>query len=429
VSEFAASTDERSARGAIAIAYAALATCFAITLFTNKTLIGLAPGWHAGRPLTGTVGDYPTQFLLGSAKDGGFCLAVLVLAFLLRKSAAQLLPRLGQRKLWINLLIAFAVASVFLLKLQPAGMGRLYAEASVEPFLMEPGFYHRRILMPALAHGLHLSGVLYGLFFWLVFALTAALANAYLEVKGVVLSRLETASLFTTGIFGTSLGLPGYGEILVLGLALFALLDFERAGRSGIVQLICFGLALLTHESAAMLVFGTLGLCLFGLRFLVHLAALLGFYLLLFALSFGLDVHAAASSQLTGGVSNAGRVVRTFPYVLLAVVTVWKLGLAVAAMAAARSIAAREYRTAAIIGMAFAGGILLCAIATDYSRMIAFGTFALLIALPWVLPTLSDRQRSWLAAANLLFPTIYVSLRGAHSYAGLYGVLLGPVLH
>jgi hypothetical protein len=294
---------------------------------------------------------------------------------------------------------------------------------------MEPGFYHRRILMPALAHGLHLSGVLYGLFFWSVFALTAALAAAYLEVKGVVLSRLELASLFTTGMFGASLGLPGYGEIMVLGLALFALLDFERVGRSGIVQLICFGLALLTHESAALLAFGTLGLCLFGLRVLVHLAALLGLYLLLFGLSFGFDMHAAATSQLTGGVSNAGRVIGTFPYVLLAVATVWKLGLGVAAVAAARSIAAREYGTAAIVGMALAGGILLCAIATDYSRMIAFGTFALLIALPWVLPSLSDRQRSWLAAANLLLPTIYVSLRGAYSYTGLYGLLLGPVLH
>nr|WP_319566038.1 hypothetical protein [uncultured Rhodoferax sp.] len=419
------------------IAHLALVSCFFITHFTNGILIRVigkvlekGAEWHPAGQMIATVGDRAGQYFLGSVKDCIFTLALLVFGFLLRKPLGMLPQQIARNGRWRDIAISLFVASLFLLMLRPAGMGLNYAEVSVEPFLMEPGYYHRRILMPVLAHGLHLSGVLYGVFFWAVFILVCLFVNVYLATRGVVLSRLELASLYTTGVFASSLGLPGYGEILVLGFTLLAMLEFERTGRAGTVQVVCFGLALLTHESAATLAFGTLSLCLFGWRSILHFGLLLACYLGLFWLSFGLDEHAAWASQLTGGESNASRFLHVLPLVVLSLATVWKLGLLAAAVAVARSVVDREFRTAGIVLLAISGSLALSVIATDTTRMFAFGTFGLLLALPWALPRLSVRQRQWFAAVNLLLPTLYVSAnKGVHTYNGLYGLVFKPLIH
>lgn len=414
--------------------YAAFATCVAITCFTNDVIFALireyahrSPDWPtaAARQLPYAAGDRYDQYLLASIKDAAFFASLILFGWLLHDSVLQLWPALRQRRLWTDVLVGLLVASIFLFALVPSGMGRIYAYASVEPFLQHQGFFYRRILMPVLAHDLHLDGVLYGVFHWMVALSVFALASIYLNTRGLVLSRLELASLYTSGIFATALALPGYSEVLVLGLTLLAMLDFDRNRRSGIVQAVCFALALLTHETAAVLAFGTLALCWFDRRFLPHFAALLGIYLAIWLASWGFDAGHAAAAQLTGGKSNLPQFARTLPLVFFSLFAAYKLTLIAAVPAVTGSLAERRYRPALLILMALGGSIALTAVATDYTRMMAFGSFALLVALPVALTPLSARVRMTLAAANLLIPTVYASARhGVVAYHGLYGVIV-----
>lgn len=421
-------------RAAAILLYAAFAICVAITCFTNDIILRLirqlahrGADWPsaAARQLQDAAADRYDQYLLGSIKGAMFFVCLLAFGFLLRRAVAATLPALRRRKSWIDVLIGVAIASIFLFEIVPNGMGRIYAYNSVEPFLQHQGFFHRRILMPVLAHDLHLDGVLYGVFHWLVALSAFALANLYFEGKGLVLSRLELASLYTSGIFATALGLPGYGEILVLWLTLFAMIDFDRAGRSGIVQPVCFAIALLTHETAAALAFGTLALTYFDRRFLPHLLGLLATYLAIWLASYGFDPNRATSAQLTGGASNFEQFTRTLPLVLFSLFAAYKLTLIAAISAVVRFVAAKQLRLAALVGLALGGGLALTAIATDYTRMAAFGGFAMLVILPATLTPLSARTRMMLASANLLIPTLYVAARhGAVTYHGLYGLVL-----
>lgn len=414
--------------------YAAFAICVAITCFTNDIILGFVrdhmhagPGWPsaAARDLPYAAADRYDGYLLGSIKGTAFFACILVFAFLLRHAAFRIWPELRRRKLWIDLLMGVAIASIFLIEIVPNGMGRIYAYNSVEPFLQHQGFFHRRILMPVLAHQLHLDGIFYGVFHWIVALSAFALTSIYLERKGLILSRLELASLYTTGIFATALGLPGHGEILVLWFTLFAMLDFDRTGSSGIVQPVCFALALLTHETAAVLAFGTLTVTYFDRRFLPHFLGLLALYLVIWLASFGFDQNSATAAQLTGGASNLDRFVRTVPMAFFSLFASYKLTLVAAAAAIASLVMARHLRPALLIAMALGGGFALTAIATDYTRMVAFGGFAMLIALPVALKPLSPRTRMMLASANLLIPTLYVAARhGAVTYHGLYGLIL-----
>ncbi len=426
-------------RIAVALAYTALLVCFVITNFTNdvilqkvRLVLGKKPDWPepALRHMRFVASDHYTQYLLASVKDAAFFVCLVVLGFLIRTAAMSLWPAIKQRTLWINPLIGFCIASIFILQIQTAGMGETYAQVSIDPFLQHTGMYYRRILMPVLAHDLHLAGVLYGFFYWGVVLIVLALVSIYVGTKGLTLSKLELASLCTVGSFATGLGLPGYPELLVLGFTLLAMLDFEHRGRAGISQLVLFGLALLTHESAAVLSFGVMALCLFDRRFLIHFLALLSLYVLIWLLSFSFDVQAAARTQTVVIANNAMQYQGNLPHALLSIPMAYKFMLIVAAAAVALLAVAGDYRKAAFIVLAIAGGAATTYVAVDYSRVVSFGTFGVIVALPVVLTRLSQRQRLGLALANLMTPTIYISIHaGIWPYRGLYGLVLARVFH
>lgn len=426
-------TQRSDMRAAISI-YLALAICFAITCFTNQVILEAvravlrkSADWPlaTAREMIFASGDYYTQYLLASIKDTAFALCLLVFGLLLRHAIASLWPLRPRRARWADILIGLAIASVVLCEITPSGMGRVYGYVSVEPFLQEQGFYHRRILLSVLAHDLHLGGVFYPLFCWLLGILMFALADIYLRAKGLILSRIELASLYTVGIFGAVLGLPGYVEFGVFGLTILALIEFERVGRSSMVQPICFGLALLTHEVAAVLAFGAFALCVFDRRFMAHFVAILAMYVFIWLASYGFDVGRGTTAQLTGGASNAARFLPTLPLVIIALFATYKLALAGLVTAIVGFVAMRDFRRAWLVVIAIVGGVALTAIATDYTRMISFGSFALLFALPPVMQRMSARWRLWLALANLCVPTLYVAAHaGVVTYHGLYGLIL-----
>lgn len=434
----AATHGARMARGfdriAVLLLYAAFAICVAVTCFTNDVLLGLvrlhagfAADWptEAARRLPYSAADRYDQYLLSSIKGAAFFVSLLVFAFLLRGAVAATWPAMRSRKLWLDLLIGLATASIFLFEVVPSGMGRIYAYNSVEPFLQHQGFFHRRILMPVLAHYVHLDGVLYGVFYWILALFTLALASIYLGQRGLRLSRLELASLYTTGIFATAIALPGHGEILVFALTQLAMLDAGRRDGNSIVGPACFALALLAHETAAVLAFGALALTSLDRRFLLHFAAILAVYATIWLASYGFDFRRAASTQFTGGTSNFDRFRNDLPLAMLGMLAAYKLTLIAAVPAVARFAGSGRLRLASLVCLALGGGLALMAIATDYSRMAAFGGFAMLFVLPETLTPLSLRTRRMLASANLAIPTVYVSaLHGAVAYHGLYGLVL-----
>lgn len=158
---------------------------------------------------------------------------------------------------------------------------------------------------------------------------------------------------------------------------------------------------------------------------LLHFVALLTVYLAIWLASYGFDIARATSTQLTGGTSNFERFVANVPLAVFSLAAAFKLTLVAALVAIAKFGRAGQVRPAIIVCCAIGGGFALMAIATDYTRMAAFGGFAMLFALPAVLSPLPVATRRWLACANLAIPTVYVgAMHGAVAYQGLYGLIL-----
>ena len=418
----------------LAATFAALLTAFAVTSFTNEVLFRW---WrvlaHRGADWPATENRFPPfavadrydAYLLASTKDALFFAALVTLLWPLRGAVAAIWPSLKRRSLWIGVLGALCIAGVLLFNPFPSGMGRAYQEASVEPFLQHQGMFNRRILMPVLAHDIHLGGVLYGFACALATVGVIGLTVVYLQGRGLALSVVELGSLLTTGLFASTLGLPGYGDIIVLGLTLVALLDFDRRGRAGVVQVACFGLALLAHESAAVLAFGILGVCRFGPRFMAAFAFVLGLYVATWLAAFDFDPAAAVRAQGAGDTPKLFYALNHIPHVLFSAVVAYKLAIVALTAGAFALWRVNRRREALVAALALAGGLGLCGFGTDYSRMISFGTFGLLVALPAALEGLDRRQRLWLALGNLLVPTLYARAQGGFwPYPGLYGFVL-----
>jgi hypothetical protein len=378
-------------------------------------------------PDIGYGADKYLRFSIGALKRAIYFASLLAIIIAIRGTFTPLRPPLANRALWLNLLGGLALASIFILQFRAAGHGLIYAKLSLDPFMQELSYWNRRVLLLALANLIQLTGVMYTLAVWIVAIAVIALVSVWLKTRGVVLSWLELAGLYTLGLFGATLGMPGYPEILVLGLALLAMLDFDRRGRSGPVQIACFGLALMSHESAAAVAFTALAWFYFDRRFLLAWALLLALYLFTWLLPYGFDVHAAFAMGTAAGQSNSVHLFELY-YMrsLFAAAVDFKFLALVAIAAVVMLLRDGKLRQAAFIAAAPFGGFLLNVVASDYSRMTAFGTVGMLAALPVVLPHLSVNQRRALAVGNLLFPTYVVTAHGGiHMYDGLYGWAFG----
>lgn len=417
------------------VLYGALLACFLIANITNGTIIhGSGRAFSLLSQATDRNVDalihYSSRdnadYFLSAAKSAVFLAAMTALAILYRRVAAPLWPDVSRPDRLARAVGALALASVFIFAIFPAAHGLIYSKLSLNPFSQEPTFWYRRILMVGLASLLQLKGALYIVLFWAVTVLTVVLAQTYAGRRNLTLTTLELASLVTTGMFGVALALPGYPEILVLCLTLVAMLDFEHRGRSGPVQVMCFGLALLTHESAAVLAFGALGLFLFGRTFLVAAGALLAAYVFTWLMNFGFDTRAAVDLQTAFGGATAMDTFRAnVPRALFSLLSGYKLLVVILALALIRFLRGLDYRSAAMLISLVAGGLALTLIATDYTRMIGFGSFAMLLAIRQVAPDWSMRRRQVFAALNLLTPLVIVQgASGVWVQNGLYGLAL-----
>ncbi len=417
---------------------AALTVCFFAANVTNRFIIE-----HSGRifplinnwlirsvdPMYDFAGKDIPRFSAGSLREGAFFWALILLGWRLRTYIRNLIGDMGNKSLWSKTLISIAISNLLFFSIAPSAHGLIYAKISISPFMQEPNIWYRRILPMEVAETLHLSGILYIALFWMIVAFVFYIADLYLIRKGVDLSIAERTAIYTTGMFATAIGWPAEPEILVLGLTLLAMLDFEQTGQSGPIQLACSGLALLTHESAALLAFGVLGLFMFGRRFIVGYLLLLGLYVFSWLLEFGFDPASAARIHTVIGGQDAFQTFREhIPQAILSVFTTFKLLLVVAVAAVVMLARRGDPRRAALIVCAIIGGFALMIFASDFTRMAAFGTFGVLVALPVILPDLSPRRRGGLAAANLIIPTIVIQGHsGIWTFSGVYGIVLRRV--
>ncbi len=421
-----------------ALVVASLTACFFAANVTNRFIIEhfgrifpLIDNWlirSVDRMYDFTGKDIP-RFSVGSLREGVFFWALAFLCWRLRYYIKKLIGGMGNKSLWYRILISILISNALFYSIMPSGHGLIYAKISINPFMQEPNIWYRRILPMAIAEILHLNGILYIAFFWIMVTCVFYIADIYLFRKGVDLSVAERTAIYTTGMFATAIGWPAEPEILVLGLTLLAMLDFDQTGRSGPVQLACSGLALLTHETSALLAFSVLGLFMFGRRFIVGFLLLLGLYVSSWLLEFGFDPASAARIHTVIGGQDAFQTFRDhIPQAILSVFTTFKLLLVVAAAAIVKLAGHGDPRRAAIVACAIIGGFALMIFAGDFTRMAAFGTFGVLVALPVVLLDLSPRRRGMLAAANLVIPTIVIQGHsGIWTFSGVYGTVLRRV--
>jgi hypothetical protein len=412
-----------------------LTLCFAITNLTNTTLLDYFSAFFtrivrssqdSAEILTNLKFSGLSKLVIVPIKDAAFFFSLLILLAVSAKPICDLLPDLRKDSQWFNIFCGLLIASVFIFSIMLQTHGLVYAKLALDPFAQEPSFWYRRILMPALANFVHLTGILYVVFFWMVAAFVFALVNIYLQSKNVRLSPLELGSLYTVAVFASALGHPGYPELLVLGFTILALLDFERTGRSGRFQVICFGLALLTHESAAALAFGIVGLFYFGLRFLLAAGLLFVIYVFTWILNFGFDVGAAAKVQmLVGGRTGPEWFHASLIYALISPFVAFKLFIIVAFAAIGLSLRRSAYREALVVSSALLGSFVLTYLATDYSRIMSFATIGILVAITVIFPVLSMAQRRVFAVLNLIVPSFAVAGNvGIAYFGGLYGLVL-----
>jgi hypothetical protein len=426
---------ERSPALPYAVVYLLLLVCFVATNLTNQTIVAsFAPFFdQIARSTRGSAEvlqnfniDLIPKLVLAPVKDAAFFFSLILLASLVQDSFYALWPALRERRLWSRTLIAMLISSIFILSILPQVQGWVYSKIAIEPFMQETDFFYRRIMMPELANLFHLTGALYIVFFWLAAAFTFALVDVYLKSKQVVLSRLELGSLFTIGTFAGVLGNPGYPEILVLGFTLMAILDFDRTGKADYRTLIWFGLSLLTHESAAVAAFGPLAVFMFGVRFAIAAAALLGLYVFTWLLNFGFDIHGALETHaVSGGKGAVQYFIDEWYLAISAPLFAFKLFSLVAVAAIVACLRRKNVNGALVIASGIGGAAALNVIGIDYTRIASFGTFAALIAIAVVFPTVSMQHRRIFAVLNLATPSFYVvGNAGIEHYGGLYRFLL-----
>ncbi len=418
-----------------AVVFGSLAACFLVTNVTNQFILAnsgriypLINNWliRSQDSLYDFGGKDIPRYSLGAFKDSVFFWSFALLVWRLRREFLAVFGQFGDALLWKRIILGLLVASCLILMIFPSGHGLIYSKLSLNIFLQEPSFWHKRILPLEIASILHLSGAMYIVFFWCMTAAVIYITNLYLKSKSLELSTIEIASLCTAGVFSTALGMPGEPEILVLGLALVAILDFDRSKKSGPMQIACFGLALMSHESAAIMAFGVLGVFMFGWRFMIGYGVLLGVYVFAWLLEFGFDYQAASQVQTNfGGTTTYQTLLDHIPLAIFSALCVFKLLFVVAVAAIVKLARAGAFRAAALIACGLVGGIPLMAGGADFTRMAAFGTFAVVIALPVILPSLSPRQRWAGAVANLAIPAVAIQGHsGLWTYNGLYGLLL-----
>lgn len=327
-------------------------------------------------------------------------------------------------------LLMSVILACLVLPLQLRSLGDSYAQMSLSPFEEGFGILYRRLLMPALANTIGLSGYV----FYLLFSIGLAVVLVYVvlswfDKNGVHVSRIVVLSLFTSSFVLYGFELPGYPD--QLAMILFMLMMVLPESPYGRLSLVALSLA--THEASIVMILPAAFL-MFTKRERQGAMGLIVAYALFVLTGQGFDVAPLFQAHMyfdaTG--NSAWAYLMSSPLLAVAGIFVafklfWLLGFgaAIEAWRNADRAVARTVLTSMLLPLA----IVLFAV--DTSRFAGFGFFGLLVALQYVVEheVFGPKTLRALSLANLILPSVYVGLNsGVMMFPGLYRVVYGWVM-
>jgi hypothetical protein len=404
--------------------YLPTALCFFVINITNSKILELLLRHHLiyGSDADRAANfDKTIRFFLVPAKSFIFfvCTAVLLapVGLYLAKQIKTRLKRQQVLKTLLSLCICFILTSTVF----PTGFGRSYARISTDPFNQDIGQLYRRLLIPGLANLYHVDGFLYTFLFWTLVLLAALVARLYFLSKDIDLTVLQEVSLLTCGIFASSFEFPGVTEIAVLLLGIVALMAYETDGRFTSTQLLAFSLALMAHEACAIIVFAPMILVLFGRKSWLQCGTVVLIYLGMLLANFSFNIFIPLKLQTTISSTPASEIFMQSPlHVLLGAAFSFKF-LWVFLPVGIYYLIKSERRFAWFVLLTFALALGSTYIAIDYSRMVGFGTLAMMVCFAQAREKLPSRVFDSIVALSILVPSFYANPSlGVMTVKGLY---------
>jgi len=400
------------------------AVCFFITNVTNGTILPILEKHHlmySSNQVLGPSVDKTVAFLIGPAKSALYFVGSGFLLVPIGLRIKSTLNKFLTGRDYFQTLGAILVALLLIATVFPLSFGRSYGRISIDPFNQDVSQLYRRLLVPALSYLYHLNGFLFVFVAWFFVFLSALMLKAYLKKKLIFPSLLEEVSFLTVGIFASCYQFPGYPEVLVLLFAFVALFEYEEFGRFTEIALMSFALALMAHESAAVLIFAPMLLVLFGPRSWLNASIMLGLYVFFLLANFGFHPEIPLHVQAT--ISNVPATFyfyhypfRVFLGCILAFKALWIL--VVVGLWRMRKVNLRLMWFCTItFGVVFASTY----IAVDYTRMIGLATVAVVVCLQSARNYMSRQMYIGILAVNILLPGFYMGGNtGLMTFKGIY---------
>ncbi len=401
--------------------------CFLVLNVTNAVILkilvshGFVHG--SGIKLEANL-DEKAHFFLVPLKAIVFLLSTAALIVPIVISSVPKMMRAFSRREVIRTLGSLFVCLALTATLIPTAFGMYYAKRSMDPFNQTTDQLYRRILVPGIAYLLHVNGFLYIYLFWGLVIAAALAVKWYLLTAGIRLMVIQEISFLTSGIFASAFQTPGYPEIAVFLLALVALVEFETDRRFTYRHIAAFALALMAHESCAMIIFLPLAFFVFGKRSWLPYLTLLGVYAIALWTNFSFHLAAPFQMQAQVGVLSARDYFQMsyqvdFIAVLFAFKALWMIvpiGIYY------------QYKDKPAYAYFIVSGILLAIasmyIAIDYSRIVAFATIPMLLCLVQARKKMSLRVFNAMMLLNLAVPSFYVGANsGLLTFKGAYYAL------
>lgn len=347
-----------------------------------------------------------------AVKAALFWMSFVLVAAPVARDARAALARAAPREVFETLAVSAAAGLILAgLVFQPGNvsMGTGYAARSLAPFRQEADWFHKRLLMPALAHALFFRGAwAYYAFGLLVTAAGLGALHAWLRARAPI-PFWQFVSLCTGSFMIYPFQFPGYPDVLVI---LFLLLVMSP-GFGPPAKLSLLTLALVAHEASLFAGLVLAWRFLDRAHFRAYLLAL-GIYGFAWLAGFGMRPGHLVRSHDVEWMSGIEWVILRPREFLLGLLAAFKALWAIPAIALLRPGGLRRGRDTAFLVLSLLAGVSAALLGVDTSRLAGFAFPAVLVSLQALHADPETRCPPRLLAAifgiNLAIPSVYVGL-------------------
>ncbi len=412
--------------------YASVLILFVIVHLTVNRIEWLLNLWTSDSWLSRY--DLRTDLILFYApllKSILFTGALLIVSFPIFANIVESLRKAQRRESFVALgVAAAAIVLLGILVFNPGtdNMGRQYARMSSSPFAEKANWFNTRLLMPFLGYIFHLRGQWpYYVFSVVLSAVFIALLYGWNKDGGMGLTFWQLVSLSTCSFVIFQLQMGGYPDILVF---IFFILVMQKNMKQD-AKLSLLILALLTHESSALIGIILAWKYLERDKFIAYLGSILTYAVLwnLFSRIYidGILISHNVNDR-TGWEWVLRRPMREVFGVLVSFKAVWILVIA------GITIAWRKKMIQDLLFMlaCIAAGILMTILGVDTARMMSFAFPGFLVGIGILAQQLAGdvkrRLFNGVFFLNILIPSVYIGLIGTVEFSpGLYRFVFGPL--